>query len=121
MFDSIDLRPVEVGQISGREMSGEVASEHHILYFVAKEFVVDVSGDRTVVHGELLQRGLHPIEAGGLPDKVNHVIAVAVHWDAGVVLQLDPDLVAEIVRDFDHMPNARPGLLKFTQIPSRSV
>ena len=54
--------------------------------------MVDVGRHVAVVHRELAQRGLYPVKAGRLPDKVDHEVARAVVGHALVHLELDAHL-----------------------------
>lgn len=94
-----------------------MASEHHILDLVAEQLVVDISRNGAVVYGKFLECCLHPIEARGLPDEIDDVVAVAVHGHARVALQLDSDLVAKVIRDFDNVTHTGPRFLQLSQIP----
>lgn len=58
-----------------------------------------------------------PIKACAFPDEINNKIAVAVDRGAGPVFQLDPDIFAIIVGNFDDVSHSGPGLVHLPHIP----
>ena len=59
---------------------------------------------------------LHAIKRRRLPNKVNNKIVWTVGRHASVALQFDGNLVTEVVRNLDYVPDSGPWLVKFTDI-----
>ena len=116
VLDGVDLGAVEVGQVGGGEVPREVGAELDVVHLVPEELVVDVRAHGAVVHGELLERGLHAVEARGLPDEVDDKVLGALDGHAVVGLELDADLVAEVVGDLDDVADAGPGTVEVAQV-----
>lgn len=57
-----------------------------------------------------------PIKGGTLPYEVDYEVGGAVDGRARPRLQLQPDVVAEVVRHFDHVAHARPRLVHLSHV-----
>lgn len=56
----------------------------------------NVSADTLLVDREGLHGGLHPVKAGGLPDKVDGEAMSTIHWDTFVPSKFKTDLVGNV-------------------------
>ncbi|XP_033232122.1 regulator of nonsense transcripts 1 [Belonocnema kinseyi] len=57
-----------------------------------------------------------PIETRAFPDEIDDKIADALGGRARIILELNAHFLAIIVRNFDDMSNARPGLVQLAEI-----
>ena len=92
-LDCEDLRVVELGQSGRAEAARHGHSDRRLLHLVAEEPVVDVAGDRGLVHREGLERGLHAVVGDGLPHEVHREAVVRVDGHVRLGAQLDAHLL----------------------------
>lgn len=133
MLDCIHLRSVQVRQIRGGKVFGQMATEENLLYFMPQQSMVYIGRDGRIVHGEFPQRQLHPeknilsisidtvhlnspIKTGAFPYKIDDEITTAFRGRAGTVLQLDADVFAEVVRHLDDVSDAGPRFVHLADV-----
>lgn len=110
-LDRVHLRMIKFRKARSREAFRHLRPEGLGLDFVTKQFVVDVSADTLFVDGKRLHRELHPVEAGGFPDKVGGEVMHAVGGHAFGTAELQANFVGHIVGNLDDMPNTLPRLM----------
>ena len=88
---------------------------------MSQQPVVDVCWHTRVVHGELPERRLHPVKAGGFPDVVDDEVGGACGRGSLVAFQFYANLFTEVVRNLDNVSYAGPWLLEITQISKQNI
>lgn len=104
-LDCRQLRVVQVRQSRHRKLARQRRLELLALYLMTQQTMIQVTGHRGVVHREGLQRILHAVVAGCLPDKLGNVALGDVVWD-GVATHLQRNFA---VVNAHHVSGALPG------------
>ena len=68
-----------------------------VVNVVAEQLVIEIDGNGFLIDGKHLHGVLHPVKGGGLPDKVDHKVVLALDGYPHVGLELETNLLRKAV------------------------